>query len=488
MLWIALYLPELPLESVDHSNMAHPDNTPMVLYETNHGQNLVYAANLAAKKAGIEAGMALASSEALVTELLSFERKPAQEKAALTRLARWAQQFTPVVCLQPPNGLLLEVEASLTLFGSINALQQRITTQIKPLAYTALQSLAPTPGGAWILARSGHVNSEANTIVGQRELQARVMSLPLDLLNLTHEQRNAFTSMGLKTIADCLRLPRAGLSQRLGTDILLQIDQILGHRPDPRKNYAAPSQFRSQILLPSIVTDTKLIIFALKRLLHELSGFLQARGSGAQHLHLGLISATQSTQWLALNLLSPNNDPDHLLALWQEQLERYTLSEPIEGIELQAPKLLPIQANNLDLFSPRKPNQQSFTSFLETLRNRLGEDCIQQLHTQNRHLPEQAYIIKPYQTKRNRDTTPTTPFTRPRWLLTQPLALKITPQGPWHQGRLQLVNGPERIESGWWTSLRVRRDYYIATNPQRQNLWVYRSLGLPTQWFLHGYF
>ena len=54
--------------------------------------------------------------------------------------------------------------------------------------------------------------------------------------------------------------------------------------------------------------------------------------------------------------------------------------------------------------------------------------------------------------------------------------------------RLQLLAGPERIESGWWDGHDIGRDYHLALGPQGRLLWVYRQLRDETAWFVHGIF
>ena len=86
---------------------------------------------------------------------------------------------------------------------------------------------------------------------------------------------------------------------------------------------------------------------------------------------------------------------------------------------------------------------------------------------------------------RSRDPFAVAP--RPLWLLAepQPLAALLERQ-PW-----VLREGPERIESGWWDGRDVRRDYYVAENPNGEIVWIYRDHRYGTddgEWFLHGVF
>jgi protein ImuB len=53
---------------------------------------------------------------------------------------------------------------------------------------------------------------------------------------------------------------------------------------------------------------------------------------------------------------------------------------------------------------------------------------------------------------------------------------------------LQLLEGPERIETGWWDGADVARDYYIARHRDGSRLWIYRERLAPHAWYWHGVF
>ena len=58
---------------------------------------------------------------------------------------------------------------------------------------------------------------------------------------------------------------------------------------------------------------------------------------------------------------------------------------------------------------------------------------------------------------------------------------------PWQQGGLEILDGPERIESGWWDDADCRRDYYLARHSAGPRLWIFRDL-VSGAWYLHGLF
>jgi protein ImuB len=59
---------------------------------------------------------------------------------------------------------------------------------------------------------------------------------------------------------------------------------------------------------------------------------------------------------------------------------------------------------------------------------------------------------------------------------------------PRYEGALELEEGPERIESGWWDGRDVQRDYYVARTQAGTRLWVFRERAAEGRWFLHGVF
>jgi protein ImuB len=79
---------------------------------------------------------------------------------------------------------------------------------------------------------------------------------------------------------------------------------------------------------------------------------------------------------------------------------------------------------------------------------------------------------------------------RPLWMLPEPALLPLDQGYPLHQGRLRILEGPERLETGWWDEDGIARDYYTAVNPRGMRLWVFRNRNRRRNagWYLHGFF
>ena len=70
---------------------------------------------------------------------------------------------------------------------------------------------------------------------------------------------------------------------------------------------------------------------------------------------------------------------------------------------------------------------------------------------------------------------------------TLPRPLEEIGARPHHEGPLDLLAGPERIESGWWDGGDIARDYFIARTQNEALVWIYRERG-GGGWYLHGLF
>ena len=90
---------------------------------------------------------------ALLPELRLQPREPAREAEALAEIATWAGRFTSSISLDPPDTLLLEVQASLRLFGGLPPLCDAILGGLGELGFDGRLAVAPNPLAARWLAR-----------------------------------------------------------------------------------------------------------------------------------------------------------------------------------------------------------------------------------------------------------------------------------------------------------------------------------------------
>lgn len=477
MLWLCLHFPQLPLEI--HSR-AETAASPWALSEGKATRRSILLCNHLAAACGIHPGMAAGAAYALAATLRLRERDEAAERQALESLAAWAMQFTSLVSLLPPLALLLEIEGSLHLFKGLDALLRRVRRHTMQLGYVIELGVAPTPLAAWLLAR----RAQATPVTRLEALSAALRDLPLALLDLDDKQLHRLHGLGLRSIGELLRLPRAGLARRFGLPLLDHLDRLLGLRADPRLPYQPPPRFQQRVLLPAETWDSEALLFAARRLLLELAGMLTGRHAGTQQLHWTLGHPRRPATSITLGLAAPNRDPQHFLHLLRERLTRTTLAHPVESIGLEVTDLRPLEATNLTLDGTQSSAALEWPQLMERLRARLGDEAVQGLQSHPDHRPEQAWrSVSPGATTAYRSHSP-----RPLWLLPDPLPLESRGGTPCLGERLYIEAGPERIESGWWDGGGVARDYFIARDGACARYWLFRERAGERRWFLHGLF
>ncbi|MCG6969774.1 MAG: DNA polymerase Y family protein [Gammaproteobacteria bacterium] len=480
-LWLAIVFPKLLLEVLIGDQ---PEQAAIVIEEVK-GQPLVYAASAAAEHSGINAGMALGAAYALCPHVKVFRYDAHVESRRLEQLALWAVQFTSKLSVQPPDALLLEVRGSLKYFGGLKKLLTRIREDITAhWQHQHHMAVSPTPAASLLLARSGQA-----IIVNRKEkLRSALGPLPIRLLPLNDKQLKQLYNTGVRVLRDLWRLPKDGLARRFGADLVRYLDASLGLFPDVRRELKWPESFVSRREWGFEVGDTALLMDIARELLEELAHFLRNRDACISQCEFFFQHTRLPSTTVVIGVRQPTRDAGHLLLLLQEHLNRTTLPAPAIGTELQATDLHAYTARSDALFLfPNEPVQQNTVSvdlLLERLQARVGREAIQAVCARADHRPEYAHGFA------DKAEPPPAELVRyrPLWLLSVPQPLSKRRGKIWHQGPLSIVQGPERIESGWWSGDDVCRDYYIAVNGKGSRLWVFKDLKSQDRWFLHGLF
>jgi protein ImuB len=479
MQWIAIHLPNLPLEALTRA-LATPE--PQAVAE----HHRIVACDGKALARGVRPGMAVAAANALACELAVHPRNPAEETEHLLGLAGWAAQFTPSVALELPDALALEVSGSLRLFGGLARIVAGVRDGCARMGFTALVAAAPTPRGAVWLARAGR----ELLVADPARLEDALAALPVRVLAGDADAREALAAIGAARVADVLELPRAGFARRFGPRLLDDLDRALGRAPDPRTFFVPPATFGARLELPAEVTQAEALVFAARRLLVQLEGYLAARAGGVRRLVLRLFHREARLTEVPIGCVAPRRDAVHFTVLARERLATLVLPEPVRALALAADAIVPLTGEPLRLFADGAPAPGDWQKLVERLRARLGASAVHGVAVAAEHRPEYATQAREIaaDAKAARAAPTGDAALRPFWLLAAPRPLAEVDAVPHHGGPLRLVAGPERIETGWWDGGDVARDYFVAEAPDRSLVWVYRERRAPGGWFLHGLF
>ncbi len=507
MLWFALHLPRLSLEAFCATLQPEERARPVALV----AEHRIAHANGAAAELGVKPGLKRATALALAPELLLAEAEAARDAAALRAVAHAALAYTPSVTLHDTQTVLLEVQGSLRLFGGVAALQRRLADALAPLGHETQMAAAPTAWGSALLSR-WFPRDRGDLMLGEHATQLERLKplldeVPVWQLGPGREHWEALQGMGLHVLADLRSLPRSGLARRFGAGLLDDLDRAYGLAADPRKWVELPARFDSRLELFARAETAEQVLHGAQVLLARLVAWAQARRGRIacftlRMLHERSRRATAEPTELGVALAEPALDAAHLQLLLRERLARVVLAEPTLELQLQCRQLVAAPAPNGELFPTRASEAEGLSRLLERLSARLGDAQVQRVLPVADHRPERASRTVPAQAAPVPPSpTPALatpgeagqPLHRPAWLLPEPLPLAERDALPQLEGRpLQLLSGPERIETGWWDGGLVARDYYIAQQADGSLVWVYRGR-LPAtpgtaNWFLQGRF
>lgn len=494
MLWIALTLPDLPLQLAQRAAPAGTE--ALVIAEGPSLRPLVCCANSSALDQGVVPGLPLAAARALAGELKVLPRDRSAEAQALHNLACWAGQFTPNIVPQD-SGLLLEVASTLRLHGGITRLLAQLRQELTQLGYVAMLGVAPTPLAAWWLARARQAGLSPRLCRDQRRLPDVLAPLPLRLLDWPDELLQTLQALGIRRLGQCLQLPRDAFIKRFGAARRLELDRALGLAPDPRPWFMPPERFASRVEFGFELNDAQALLFPLQRLLRELEGFLRSRGAGVQHWQLQLEHWNHGRSRISIGTAAAERSATRLLGLARERLGQLRLDAPVLALNLVAEQLQPFAEHSQSLVPDARSHALGWSQLIDRLSARLGSERISGLRSVDEHRPERGWrrcaamaASSEGAARALRGTPLPMPAAaaRPLWLLDPPRQLSSQAGQPQCQGQLELLAGPERIEAGWWDGGKACRDYYVARNPRGETLWIYREHQREAPWYLHGIF
>jgi len=526
MLWIAIYLPQLSLESFATTVDPAWQQRPLALIDSHR----ITQVDARAAALGVQPGAKRATAMALASDLVLGEADATRDAQALQAMGHAALVFSPMVCLEagdsagtPAPAVLLEVQSSLRCFGGLRGLLQQLRRVLQPLGHRCQIATAPTALGAALLSRWRSDLAHGAHSRDLCELRRLLDDAPVWLLGPGREHWEALQGMGLRQLADLRHLPRSGLARRFGPALLADLDRARGDAPDPREPIVLPPRFEQRIELFTRADNAEQLMGGARVLIARLLAWARARHARVAaftlHMHheARRAAATEPSE-LTIGLAEPSADAAHLQSLLVERLARSPMAAPALELSLRCDSLAHSGPANGELLATRSSEREGLTRLIERLQARLGAEGVQRVTMLADHRPERATAWRPADAaalptsssmapharsapaslppSRAAEMPPITPvtatLTRPLWLLPEPQPLPERGARPWlDDAPLQLLAGPERIESGWWDGALAARDYFIARVDDGALVWIFRAR-LPLQehsgWYLQGRF
>lgn len=500
-----MWLPRLPTDRLARKSVT-PCDAPLVVSQKTGNALQVHALNAAAQRLGLHQGQPLANARAMVQPLAIIAADEKADAALLEDIADWCDRFTPLVSLDSPYGLYLDITGAAHLFGGEEAMLTTVTQAIARQGFTVRGAIAGTSLAAHALARYA-----SGTIVPPGREADAVAPLPIAALDCDDKALRALRHAGLKTIGAVAERLSSELSERLGKAFVTRLRILRGAEERPLQPRRPLPDLTAEQRFAEPVVSLDVVIASLHSLSQHLSATLDREGQGVRLLEAAFFRADGKLQRIAIKTGEALRDPNVMLRLLRQKLD--ALADPLDpGFGFDLIRLEAVLAEETKpatiSFDANENARRQIGFLIDRLSIRFGVHRVLRFVAQDTHIPEARGVAVPAQDsdfgqqnwplKRQADDPPR----RPLRLLEKPeeiSAVASVPDGPpvrfrWRQclHNVTHAEGPERIAMEWWRNSGLTRDYFRVETEDGQRFWLYRDglfhqIGAP-RWYLHGMF
>ncbi len=483
------------------------EQRPVILQHRTRRGLCVLACSRLARQQGVQVNLPVAEATALLrradhkttsptsgekTTLHLETHAPAEDRAALIKLATWCHRFSPLVGLEEaaaPDTLLLNVTGVTSLFGGEPAFAEQITRSFHQQRLGVSLGLSNTLGAAWALAHFGdgahfgygahfghhgaHSQAESNHAPSPEtpspetpspetpspetpspetpspemaSPEETIQRLPLAALRLPDETVDILQRLGLQQIGELLELPRVELESRFGPQLLQRLDQTFGKITELIQPIQPPLEFVAEWLFEYPVPQRKAVERVVRQLVERLCFTLADHDRGVVRLRGRIVCQDTLPVTWEVGLFRASADAEHVWQLVETQLERLPLPGPATSVALQANHHARLLARQQELFDQHQRNVDSpqIATLVDCLASQLGREAVVRCVLQRDAQPERAFCYVPLvggdtkNHKTGKRTTGSRPpifglLDRPLQLLDPPHVLEVmavAPDGP----------------------------------------------------------
>ncbi|MBX3375435.1 MAG: DNA polymerase Y family protein [Phycisphaeraceae bacterium] len=515
---LSIWFPMLPIDLSRRRRLREPsppdpEGCLLLISTAARGQIVSHCCPLAAQH-GVRPGLNITQARAILPPTLHVRiepHDPARDARALSALSVVAQSLSPITSAEAPDGILADVSGCARVFGGEEGLVRAAISRFTDLGFHVRAAIAPTYGCAQAVVRCGR-----SRIVPDGAQRQALYPLPIRALRLDPGTEEALHEVGLDTIGQVMAIPRSVLPARFGEDILLRLDQALGHAMETIDPIHTTDPIRVDRLFDGPSDQFEAITLTVRDLLGDLCDHLRQRESGTTRFTLQLERSDTEPLNLRFALSAPARDAKHLWKLVHPRLEKANLGFGVEGISITSTRTVRIAHRQNTCWGDGRSRERESArhAWLDTMANRFG-NRVKRAALVESHLPERAvrgddistdshvHMATCRQERTDSDAAiwkcarVNISSSRPSLLFPRPEPILITalaPDGPvlafrWRNEdeRVVLCRGPERIEPEWWKARGDSgggpRDYFRLQDTRGRWLWVYRD---ETGWFVHG--
>jgi protein ImuB len=495
-----------------------PDSDqPRIVVAKQSNALVIAALDDSAARIGLTVGQPLANARAICPDLDVFDADEASDTKTLNGIADWCDRFTPLVALDPPHGLLLDITGCAHLFGGEAALMKALCGALTRQGFAVSAAIAGTPACARALTRHVH-----GRVIAPGEEAEAVASLPVFTLGADDAITRGLRRAGLKTIGDVAARGRHEIVARFGAAFTALLEQALGQGDVPISPRKPPPDYIVEKRFAEPIATDGAIAMTITSLARTLIATMEKQGKGARRLEASFFRTDGAVRIIAVETGRPVTKGEIVDRLFRERLD--ALADPLDPgfgfdlVRLSAVRTETVVQEQRDLDAHVRDNDE-VAALIDRIAARIGSHRVIVHLPQDTHIPERAVLSLPAQQHlvtamlaewpaRAESEPPLRPlrmFARPEPI---EVALAEVPDKPprrftWRRAIHTVVRaeGPERVAMEWWRTQDVQptRDYFRIEDETGLRFWLYRGglydeavdqndIDTEPKWFVHGLF
>lgn len=451
---------------------------PVAVVDSDRPQGTVLFVDASARRAGVRTGMRHGAALSLAPELRAAVVPPEEVAAVVDDLVKRLLAFTPGVepSAQEPGVFFLDASGLARLHGPPAAWAGALLAGVADAGLRARTAVGFTRFGVYAAARTAREDVVVFAAADDETRAAR--AAPLERLGVPAAAREGLAKLGVRTVADLLRLPEDGLRRRFGEETRRLRRFAAGTDSPPLARVIPAPPLAARVALERPETDAARLLFLVKRMLDGLLALAATRGEVVAELAWTFALDRGPPVEERIRPAAPTLDASQILDLVRLRLAALRLPAGVVEASLSATGT-PAGEDQLRLFveRPRRDPAAAERAFAR-LRAEHGEDVVVVARLCDGHLPEEQFAWE----RADGLVAP-----RPKIAVDPPLVrrffaepVRIPP--PESDARL---HGPYLVRTRWWTDAPVACGHWFVETERRRLSWV-RHVLVGETWFLIG--
>lgn len=360
----ALWLPRFQLQAVLRAQPSKEKKVMVALLDetaagARDGERILHA-SAEAERGSVHAGMTASQAQVRCPSLVFLHRDAATEAAAQHELLHCASQWTPDYEATLPGCCVLDLHRNRQIAGNEHAHGMAMHEHLQRQALHAHVGFATNADLAVLAAQAAQ---PVLVLRDQKEEADLLHRLPVTTLCPSAETQHVLSLWGVRTLGDLVKLPRADVTSRLGSEGHLLWDMAAGGRQRLLKLVRPSPGFHDEQDLEHPIECLEPLMFILRRMLQGLCDRLADVWLVAAAMLITLRFEDKSEHRRELHVAEPSRDVEMLFRVLQTHLDSVSAAAPIILVALEIKPTRPA-GDQRHLFerSLRDPNR-----FAETL-------------------------------------------------------------------------------------------------------------------------